>query len=75
MYAGAYRYAVKEDPNIFHGNCLENHPELSMTGKNKVAELGNVVYRENLKSINEDLEVASHKNKTKKLKPKRMKNT
>ena len=46
-----------------------------MIGKNKVAELGNVVYRENLKSINEDLEVASHKNKTKKLKPKIMENT
>ena len=46
MYAGAYQYAAKEDPNIFHGNCLEKHPELSMISKNKVAELGNAIYRE-----------------------------
>ena len=75
MYAGAYQYAAKEEPNIFHDNCLENHPELSMTGKNKVAEWGNVFYKEKRKSINEDLEIASHKNKTKKLKPKRMEKT
>ena len=71
-YVGAYRCAVKEDPKIFHCNCLEKHPELSMIGKSKNAALANAAYGEKRKSINEDLEIASQQNKTKKLMPKRM---
>ena len=59
MYAGTYQDA-QEDPNIFHGNYLQKHQELSIIGKNKVAELGNAIYREKLESINEDLEITSH---------------
>ena len=33
MYAGAHRYATKEDRNIIHGTCLENHSELPMIGQ------------------------------------------
>ena len=45
MFSVAHQYTAKEDPNILLGNCLENHPELSMIGKNKVAVLANAVYR------------------------------
>ena len=40
--------------------------------KSKVAALVNVVYRKKLKSINEDFDIASHQNKTKRLQPKKM---
>ena len=70
--AGAYRYSAKEDPNTSPGNCLEKHAELTMIAKNKVAALENTVYRENRNSINEDFELASHQNKTIKLKSKRI---
>ena len=43
-----------------------------MIAKNKVAALENTVYRENRNSINEDFELASHQNKIKKLKSKRI---
>ena len=65
-------YADKEDPKIFYGYCLENDPEQSMIGKNKFAAFANAVSGEKCKSINEDLEIASHQNTIKKLEPKRM---
>lgn len=72
LYLKGGMYAAKENPNILYGNCLEKHPENSIIGKNKVAALANAVYREKRKTINEDLEIACHQNKIKKLNPKRM---
>ena len=70
MYAGAYRYAAKEDAHIFHGHCLEKHPDLEMIGQNKVAAKANAAYREKRKIENEKL---SDEEKSLKNKPKRIK--
>ena len=52
MYAATCRYTSKEDPNIFHGNCLQKPPQLSIIGKNKVAALENAACREKKRKIN-----------------------
>ena len=31
-YIPAYRYICKEDKNVFHGSCLERHPDFKMLG-------------------------------------------
>ena len=57
MYAGAYRYAAKSDSEIYHGHCLEKHPDLASIGQNYGAANANAAYRTKRKSAN-DLKAA-----------------
>lgn len=44
MYAGAYRYLCKSNSFVYHGSCLERHPDLSTKNFNKKGANSNVVY-------------------------------